>query len=35
VKIKGGSITEISGADHFDVINPESFAFELILRALA
>jgi len=35
VKIKGGSITEISGADHFDVINPEGFTFELILRALA
>ena len=35
VKIKGGSLTEIAGADHFDVINPNGLAFELILRALA
>ena len=35
VRIKGGALTEISGADHFDVINPEGLAFELILKALA
>lgn len=35
VKIKGGSLTELAGADHFDVINPEGLSFDLILRALA
>lgn len=35
VKIKGGSLTELAGADHFDVINPEELSFDLILRALA
>jgi acetyl esterase/lipase len=35
VKIKGGSLTELASADHFDVINPEGINFELILRALA
>jgi acetyl esterase/lipase len=35
VKEKSGSLTEIAGADHFDVINPQGLAFELILRALA
>lgn len=34
VKSKGGSLMEIAGADHFEVINPEGLAFQLILNAL-
>ena len=33
-KLKGASLMEIPGADHFEVINPESIAFELILQLL-
>ena len=35
VKAKGGSLMEISGGDHFDVIHPEGIAAELILRTLS
>ena len=34
-KAKGASLMEISGADHFDVIDPAGLAFELIINALA
>lgn len=33
-KIKGASLMEISGGDHFSVINPEGLAFDLILQTL-
>ena len=33
-KSKGASLMEIPGADHFEVINPQSIAFELILQFL-
>ena len=35
VKSKGGSLMELANGDHFEVINPESLAFQLILKALA
>ena len=33
-KSKGASLMEISGADHFAMVDPESLAFELILHTL-
>ena len=33
-KSKGASLMEVSGGDHFAMINPESLAFELILQSL-
>jgi pimeloyl-ACP methyl ester carboxylesterase len=33
-KAKGASLMEISGADHFAMVDPESLAFELILHTL-
>jgi acetyl esterase/lipase len=33
-KAKGASLMEITGGDHFSVINPEGLAFDLILRTL-
>lgn len=35
VRIKGGALTEIPGADHFGVIDPTGLAIELSLKALA
>ena len=34
-KSKGASLMEISGADHFDVIDPNGIAAELIIKSLA
>ena len=34
-KLKGASLMEISGADHFDVIDPNGIAAELIIKSLA
>ena len=33
-KSKGASLMEVSGGDHFAMINPESLAFEFILQSL-
>jgi len=33
-KVKGASLMEITGGDHFSVIDPEGLAFDLILRTL-
>ena len=33
-KTKGASLMEITGGDHFSVINPDGLAFDLILRTL-
>lgn len=33
-KAKGAALMEISGADHFAMVDPESLAFELILHTL-
>jgi acetyl esterase/lipase len=33
-KVKGASLLEITGGDHFSVIDPEGLAFDLILRTL-
>ena len=33
-KIKGASIMEISGADHFAMVDPDGLAFDLILHSL-
>lgn len=33
-KIKGASLMEISGADHFAMVDPDGLAFDLILQAL-
>ena len=33
-KAKGAALMEISGADHFAMVDPDSLAFELVLQAL-